>query len=413
MTDTIPAPSTIEQTESPLAFKEDLGAFRLALRSWIERTVPKDWRERHCGGTAEEFARFQRWWFDQLRAARLANSHWPVEWGGEGLSLAHRIVIFEEMARAQAPSAEMFVISLYHLPATLFAHGTAAQRERFLNGVVEQGEVWAQGFSEPNAGSDLASLRTRAERKTIDGRDVYVVNGQKTWSSFGMFADWYLLLARTDLTARKQAGISYFIMDMRAPGVTVRPIRQITGESEFAEVFLDNVEIPAENLIGKENEGWSIAQSTLAAERGLIIFEAVERMAIAFEREVEMGRGTWMKDTAYLREFSALYVKMKSIRLLVRRMLKEVERDPHMGGSETATYIKLGFAVLLQAYNEFMLRVSGFDAQFEKPAIRSAGHHTANRFVDYLSSYSWTISGGSNEIMRNVVAERILGLPRG
>lgn len=407
---TIPASSAT----TLFAFKDDLDRFRLELRRWLSETVPADWQAHHSEDSPAEFEAFQRWWFDQLRAAGLANAHWPVEWGGKGLSLAHRVIIFEEMARAQAPSPEMFVISLYHLPATLFAHGTAEQRDRFLKGVVERGEVWAQGFSEPNAGSDLAALRTRAERRNVDGREVYIVNGQKTWSSFGMFADWYLLLARTDATAtKKQAGISYFIMNMRSPGVTVRPIRQITGEAEFAEVFLDNVEIPAENLIGGENQGWMIAQSTLAAERGLIIFEAVERMAMAFERDAERGRSTFMQDAGHRRKFAALHVRMRAIRKLVRRMLSEIEQDPHMGGVETATFIKLGFAVLLQDYNAFLLDVGGLAAQLARPAARSAGHHTGNRMIDFLGSYSWTISGGSNEIMRNVVAERILGLPRG
>src|SRR5262249_47267524 len=157
------------------------------------------------------------------------------------------VVIFEEIARIDAPNPDLFVISLYHLPATLFAHGTQAQRDRYLAGVTERSEIWCQGFSEPNAGSDLASLRTRAERRG----DVYVVNGQKVWSSNGMFADYCLLLARTDPNApKKHAGISYFILDMRSAGVTVRPIRQATGQSEFCEIFLDDVQIPAANLIG-------------------------------------------------------------------------------------------------------------------------------------------------------------------
>ena len=154
-----------------------------------------------------------------MRKVGLATPHWPREWGGAELSLRHQVLIFEEIARINAPNPDLFVISLYHLPATLFGHGSQAQRDRYLTGVKERGEIWCQGFSEPNAGSDLASLRTRAERKG----DVYVVNGQKVWSSYGLFADYCLLLARTNPDApKKQAGISYFILDMKAPGVTVR-----------------------------------------------------------------------------------------------------------------------------------------------------------------------------------------------
>lgn len=399
---------------APLACKHDLDAFRAELRRWLAAKVPSDWRERAATHDPAEQLAFHRWWFEELRAVGLTNPHWPTAWGGADISIAHRAVIFEEMAKADAPGPDLYVISLYHLPATLFAHGTPEQRDRFLSGVVERGAIWAQGFSEPGAGSDLAALRTRAERQTIDGKDVFVVNGQKIWSSFGMHADWYLLLARTDPDApKKQQGISYFIMDLKSPGVTVRPIRQLTGAAEFAEVFLDNVVIPAENLIGEENQGWAIAQSTLAAERGLIIFEAAERMAAAFDRELEKGRETWLTDVGLRREYALLYARIRAARVLTGRMLEEIAADPQHGGGETATYIKLHYAVLLQDYSAFLARAEGLSGQVLEVPVQGAGHFSGRRMIDYLHSFSWTISGGSNEIMRNVVSERLLGLPRG
>lgn len=397
----------------PLSKRDDLYAFRREVRAWLEATVPADWRERMADATEEDYVAYQCWWFDEMRKVGLATSHWPREWGGAELSLRHQVLIFEEIARINAPNPDLFVISLYHLPATLFGHGSQAQRDRYLTGVKERGEVWCQGFSEPNAGSDLASLRTRAERKG----DVYVVNGQKVWSSYGLFADYCLLLARTNPDApKKQGGISYFILDMKAPGVTVRPIRQATGQSEFCEIFLDNVEIPVEDLIGAENAGWTIAQSTLSAERGLIIFEHSERMARAFERdldEVRAGRAAWFEDDQFRREFMECWAQMNGLRLLIRRMLGDVETNPEIASSSMPSFIKIQFSELLRRYTDLRVRIEGLDAQRQHPIIAGGGHQTGNRMYDFLLSYAWTIAGGANEIIKTVIAERTLGLPRG
>jgi alkylation response protein AidB-like acyl-CoA dehydrogenase len=390
-----------------------LAAFRADIRAWLAAVMPKDWGARIKAGGEEAYVAFQREWFGELRKIGLHTAHWPRDWGGEELSLRAQLVLYEEFARAGAPNTDMYTISIYHLPATLFAHGTAEQRARYLSGVRDRGEVWCQGFSEPGAGSDLASLRTRAERKRIDGRDVYVINGQKIWSSYGAIADYCLLLARTDPNApKKQAGISYFIVDMKTPGITPRRIHQITGEAEFAEVFYDDVIIPAENLIGQENEGWRIAQSTLTAERGILIFEYAERLRHAMARDAETGRDTWLADPAIAREFASYYPRARAMSLLVEKMLREIEADPHHGGGETATYVKLNWAQLLQDYNSFLVRAAGLDGQFHTPPLRCGGISTGDYMSDFLKSYSWTIAGGSNEIMRNVISERLMGLPR-
>ena len=258
--------------------QHDLPAFRLAIRDWLAAVVPSDWKARMVRASNEEYVAFQRWWMAERSKVGLAIPHWPKEYGGAGLTLRHLVAIADEMARADAPQARIFTISLIHMPGTLFPHGTEEQKRRYLPGVAK-GELWCQGFSEPNSGSDLASLRTRAVR---DG-DHYVINGQKIWSSSSMYADHCLLLTRTDPTAQKHRGITYFIMNMHAPGVEVRPIRQANGRSEFGELFLTDVRIPSENMIGAENNGWRVAQATLGSERGVIAFEGAERQRYEIE----------------------------------------------------------------------------------------------------------------------------------
>lgn len=397
----------------PLSHRGDTKAFRAEVAAWLSASVPSDWMNRVRTGGEHAYVALQREWLEALRAVGLHTAHWPKDWGGEELSLSEQVILYEELARASAPYTDMFTISLYHLPATLFAHGTPGQRECYLAGVRDRGEVWCQGFSEPGAGSDLASLRTRAERQRRDGRDVFVVNGQKIWSSHGVLADYCLLLARTDPNAsRKQSGISYFILDMKTPGVTVRPIRQITGEAEFAEIFLDGVVIPIENLLGAENDGWRIAQSTLTAERGILIFEYGERLRHAIAREAMHARDTWLLDPALAQEFSTFYPRARALSVLMRQMLAEIAADPHGGAGQLATYIKLYWAMLLQDYNGFLVRAEGLNAQLLTPPIRCGGLTTGDHMYDFLKSYSWTIAGGSNEVMRNVISERLLGLPR-
>jgi alkylation response protein AidB-like acyl-CoA dehydrogenase len=396
----------------PLACKDDLDAFRAEVRAWLEAVVPADWHARMTGASEADYVAFQRWWFAEMGKVGLATPHWPRDWGGADIGIRHQVIIVEEIARAQAPNPDMFVISLYHLPATLFGNGSKAQRDRYLTGVKERGEVWCQGFSEPGSGSDLASLRTRAERKG----DVYVINGQKVWSSYGAFADYCLLLARTDPTApKKQAGISYFILNMKAPGVTVRPIRQATGQAEFCEIFLDNVEIPVADLIGEENAGWAIAQSTLSAERGLIIFELSERMARTLDADLAEAKRTdaaWLKDDEARRAFTRAYNDMVALRLMIRALMQEIETDPHMGSTTMPTYIKVHFSELLRRYTEFRLKLGGLAGQLRQPIVLGGGHQTGNVMHDFLLSYAWTISGGANEILKTMIAERALGLPR-
>lgn len=401
---------TDDRSFEPLAFLDDPVAFRAEVRAWLASKTA-GWQSVMTDVDEEAYAEFQRQWFEELMKVGLATAHWPKEWGGIGMSIANQMIMYEEIARAEAPRPSMYTISLNHVPATLFAFGTQGQRDRYVTGVKERGEVWCQGFSEPNAGSDLAALRTRAVRKG----DVFVVNGQKIWSSMAMHARYCLLLARTDPEARKHAGISYFILDLDSPGVTRRAIRQATGRAEFCEIFLDDVEIPAESLIGEENKGWYVAQATLSAERGLMIFELTERLKHDMSDQLRRAReadAAWLRDDQQRRQFMKYYSQMLGLSALVHQMLEELQHNPEMGSSMTPVYMKLHYAQLIHAYTEFLLQVGGLEAQLHEPLIFGTGQHSPNRMNDYIWSYAWTISGGSNEIIRNIIAERGLGLPR-
>ena len=385
-------------------------AFRQEIRDWLAATVDAGWRKQWQSVREEELRELIIKWLEQRRTVGLATPHWPKEWGGPGLPFSYQIMVYEEFAHADAPELDMFTISLFHTPATLFEHGTQQQKDRYLRGITHGSDIWVQGFSEPGAGSDLASLRTSAVRQG----DHYVVNGQKIWSSGAMNARYCLLLARTDPNGkRKHDGISYFIMDMQSPGVEVRPIRQITGESEFAEIFMDDVKIPLENLIGAEGNGWQIAQSTLSTERGLLIFGAVERLAQSFEFDGNEAKDSWMRDVQFRREYAGFFAELQSIRIMIRQLLMQLEANPDKASPTLPTYIKLTWGPFLQRYTEFLLRSEGLDAMKWQPAIPGTGFSSRLRMNDFLKSYGWTIAGGSNEVMRNIIAERILGLPRG
>jgi alkylation response protein AidB-like acyl-CoA dehydrogenase len=393
---------------SILEQRHDMDAFRLALRAWFAKTVPPDWQKRMTGASHEDFRAFQYWWLEELNKVGLATPHWPAKWGGEDLSIAHQIVFFEELARADAPDPVMFTISLYHLPATLAMWGTQAQIDRYLPGA-RRGEVWCQGFSEPGAGSDLASLRTSAIRQG----ESYVVNGQKVWSSYAAYADYYLLLARTDPTAPKHLGISCMIVDLKSPGIDIRPIRQITGDSEFCEVFLDNVVVPVANLIGPENRGWQVAQSTLSAERGLLVFGLAERMNRLFLRLLSDARANnagWTRDDQLRREFVRAYADLQAVRRLIRTMLDAIQRSDDAG--DLPPIIKILYGETLQRSCELWTRIEGLPGQIHQPTYISGGYAKGRWMMDYLNSWTWTIAGGSNEILRNVIAERQLGMPK-
>ncbi|MDB5714822.1 MAG: hypothetical protein JWO15_2219 [Sphingomonadales bacterium] len=387
--------------------QHDIEAFRSAIREWLGDVVPAGWPERLAIAEHQEFEDFQRWWMIERNKVGLAVPHWPVEYGGAGLSLSHQIVLADEIARAGAPTMQMYIISLNHIPGTLIPFGTEEQKRKYLPGI-PQGDVWCQGFSEPGAGSDLASLRCRAEKKG----DHYLINGQKIWSSYSMHARYCILLARTDFDVPKHAGISFFLLDMQTPGVEVRPIKQSSSRAEFGEIFLTDVKIPIENLVGKENEGWKVCQATLASERGVLAFEGAERQRYAIE-EYYAGAvksdAAWLQDDQLRREFMSLFAELQGSRRLIRQLLRENE-DQGGAHSMTPAFVKLTGTTLRQKIGSLMVKVAGFEGQrFQLGAEDAPGHP----MFEFISSFGGTIAAGSNEIMRNIIAERGLGMPKG
>lgn len=386
--------------------QHDLEAFRTAVREWVEGITPPDWRQKMARPSHAEYAAFQHWWMRERAKVGLATPHWPKQYGGADLSLTHQAIIAEEVARAGAPSMKMFTVSLNHIPGTLLAWGTEAQKARYLPGVA-RGDVWCQGFSEPNAGSDLAALKTRAVR---DG-DHFVINGQKIWSSYSMYASYCILLARSNPNAGRHGGITFFIMDMKAPGVEVRPIHQADDNAEFGELFLQDVRIPLENVVGEVDKGWEVAMTTLAAERGVLAFERSERHYHAFEgmyRSAVEADAAWLRDDAMRREFMTLFGELQASRRMIRRLLRENEHD-HAGSWLTSAVVKCSSTELWKRICDFISRTQGLDSQVVRYGPMETGE---SPMQEWLSSFGGTIAAGSSEIMRNIISERGLGLPR-
>ena len=380
--------------------------FRAAVKAWCAQHIPPDWRQSQTDVSDDEFVSFQKWWFQELRGAGFAVPHWPSEWGG-GMSVAEQIILYQELAAHDAPRLVLAFVGIHHAAATLLAAGTEEQRRRHLPAIID-GEIWVQGFSEPEAGSDLASLRTSALR---DG-ECYRVNGQKLWASGGMHADWCLLLARTDPHAPKRKGISYFLLDMRSDGVDVRPIRNAIGNSHFCEIFLTDVKIPAANLVGAENAGWRVAQETLSAERGLTMLELAERLGHGgFRWLVEACREARLIEDASVQDRLARFeTEITGLRGMCRDLVERSSAGT--AGAADASIVKLFYSELLQRLTDFGAEIGGLAAhtQLTKPA--SSGWESGSWVLDFIGSWEWTIPGGSSEIQRSIIGERGLGLPR-
>jgi alkylation response protein AidB-like acyl-CoA dehydrogenase len=380
--------------------------FRAGVKAWCAEHIPPDWRQSQTDVSDDEFVSFQKWWFQELRGAGFAVPHWPLEWGG-GMSVGEQIILYQELAAHDAPRLVLAFVGIHHTAATLLAAGTEEQRKRHLPAILD-GEVWVQGFSEPEAGSDLASLRTSA---LWDG-ECYRVNGQKLWASGGMHADWCLLLARTDPHAPKRKGISYFLLDMSSAGVDVRPIRNAVGNSHFCEIFLTDVKIPAANLVGAENAGWQVAQATLSAERGLTTLELAERLGHGgFRWLLEACRPTRLIEDAAVQDRLAQFeTEITGLRGMCRDLVERSSAGT--AGAADASIVKLFYSELLQRLTDFGAEIGGLAAhtQLTKPA--SSGWESGSWVLDFIGSWEWTIPGGSSEIQRSIIGERGLGLPR-
>ncbi|MBV8951595.1 MAG: acyl-CoA dehydrogenase family protein [Actinobacteria bacterium] len=376
--------------------------FRDELRAWLARHPPPGFDV----ATTEEEARALRAWQRTLHSGRFVGVHWPVEHGGRGASASQVAIYNQELAHAGAPPI-IGRVGVTLVGPTLITHGTDEQRRRFMPRILDGADVWCQLFSEPGAGSDLAALSTRAERRA----DAYVVNGQKVWSSHATFADMGIALVRTDPAAHRHKGISMLAIPMDAPGVDVRPLRQITGDRDFDEVFLDDVEVPVDNLIGGESQGWQVAATTLANERGaafiwreqVLLEAATSRLWAACARESRLC------DPVVRQRLARSRIDVEIFRLHNERTLARLARGDDIGPE--ASIVKLFWAGASQRLYETALAVLGPGALLDPSD--GVGPDAGGEWIHgLLATRANTIMGGTSEIQRTILAERVLGLPR-
>ena len=366
-------------------------AFRAELREWLEANLPES--KRGGRGGAERFDdAFGREWSRKLHDAGYAGLTWPKEYGGAGAPYSFQAIFYEEMARAQAPP-HVGVIGLGMAGPTIMAHGTDEQKQAHLPKILSAEEIWCQGFSEPDAGSDLAAARTRAERHN----DIYLVNGQKVWSSFAHIADYCILVTLSDPSAPRYQGLTYLIVDMHSPGVEVRPLRQITGEAEFNEIFFNDVEVPVENRLGEEGQGWQVAMTTLLHERGTLGFALTAALEVGVSKLLEVARE---RANGERERVAAEWIELQALRYTNYRSLGTYEKTGIPGPEGSA--IKLRWSEQNQRMTKLGRELLGADGILDD----GWWHH------QQLRSRGNTIEAGTSEVLRNIVAERVLGLPR-
>jgi alkylation response protein AidB-like acyl-CoA dehydrogenase len=367
--------------------------FRAGVRTWIEENLPPE--KRGSRGGAQRFDDpFMREWSRKLYEAGYAGLTWPKEYGGVGAPHSFQAILYEELAAAEAPP-HVGVIGLNMAGPTIIAHGTEEQKARYLQPLLAAEEIWCQGFSEPDAGSDLAAARTRAERRG----DVYVVNGQKVWSSFAHIADFCILVTQSDPEAPPYKNLTYLLVDMHAPGVEVRPLRQITGEAEFNEIFFTDVEVPVENRLDDEGNGWQVAMTTLLHERATLGFALTATLDGLLGRLLQDARGREL-DPRLREAIAGEWIELQALRYTSYRALGTYQRTGVPGPEGSG--VKLRWSEANQRLTKLAreLGESGGildDGWWNHQQLRSRGN---------------TIEAGTSEVLRNIIAERVLGLPR-
>jgi alkylation response protein AidB-like acyl-CoA dehydrogenase len=379
-------------------------AFRDELRAWLAANLPRPWREevRDPAATEDSLVALRRRWQKKLYEAGYLGMDWPTEWGGRGGTEVEKAIFEAELARADAPLIPN-LLGVGLLGPALIHHGSEAQRRRFIPPMLSGDEIWCQGFSEPGAGSDLAALRTSAR---VEG-DHFVLNGQKIWTTLGPWADWIFVLARTDGKDR-YGGISFILCPLKTPGIEVRPLRQITGESEFGEVFFEEARVPRENLVGQVGEGWRIAMTVLAYERGAVALAYSSRYARDIGQLGVACKENGRTGTAVREKLGRLLVENEVMRANGIRMLANLA-DGRMPGPE-ASLEKLFWSEFDKRFRETALDILGPGGQLLRT---SPG---ARLDVDWARDFLWsragTIYSGSSEVQRNIVAKRVLNLPQ-
>jgi len=384
--------------------------FRDELRAWLADHAPKDWTGRKAPGhSMEEHFAYLRAWQKRVYEGGWDGISWPRQYGGRGASVIEQVIFTEEMARASAPPLAN-VLGLALIGPTIIAHGTAAQKERFLTKILSAEEIWCQGFSEPNAGSDLASLLTEARPVGSD----FIVNGQKVWTSYGWAADWCELVVRTDPAAPKHKGLTVLLIDMRSPGVEVRPLRQMTGESEFNEVFFRDVRVPAANVLGAVNNGWNVALGTLMHERatlgaGLhIVYSRQFQRLVKLAHSIDRNGAPASCDPVVRQKLAQIYAEIEIMRLNQMRSISRISQSGAPGPEGSIQ--KIFWSELNQRFQQVAQEVLGPFAQLEKGC--DLAFDDGQWAYSYLRARGNTIEAGTSEIQRNIVGHFVLGLPR-
>jgi alkylation response protein AidB-like acyl-CoA dehydrogenase len=371
--------------------------FRAEVRGWLEANVPTELSGPRSN--EEEYAQAWLAWSKKLAEAGYAGLTWPREYGGSGAPYPHQAIFLEETARAEAPQ-HMNVIGLGMAGPTIIAHGTEEQKARYLPKILSAEEIWCQGFSEPGAGSDLASARTSARLEV----DHFVVDGQKVWSSFAHIADWCILVTRSDPESEKHAGLTYLLVDMHSPGVEVRPLRQITGEAEFNEIFFTGVEVPVENVLGEIGQGWAVAMTTLLHERATLGFALTAMLEVNVRKLITLARERGVDDPLLRDRVAQEWIEQRALRLTNYRALTMLMKTGMPGPEGSVS--KLTWSESNQRLTKLALEILGPDSQL----LNGDGHGYWQ--YQQLRSRGNTIEAGTSEILRNIIAERVLGLPR-
>jgi len=393
-----------------LSFSKEDEAYRREVRAWLRKNLPKQQVDSEGGELTRDDPRriaAAKAWQRKLFEGGYVATGWPKEYGGQGASIVRQSILNEELVLAKAPTL-IGMMGIQMLGPTLIRMGTDEQRRRFLPKILVAEELWCQGYSEPGSGSDLASLKTRAE---LDG-DFFVVNGQKVWTSTAQFADWMFCLVRTDPSAPKHKGISYVLIDMKSPGITVRPLVQMTGQAGFNEVFFDNVRVPRQNLVGKLNEGWLVANSTLSFERNMLASTTRTQQLMADLLRVA-GRRTRggqkvTRDPVLRQRLAELQIQVEAMRLhSLRQLSDEIHgRSPGIGAS-------INKLVTTELNHEIC--ATALDVLGAYGGLAKGSAHVEDRGVwpiDFMFTLGMIIGGGTSQIQKNIIAERGLGMPK-
>jgi pimeloyl-CoA dehydrogenase large subunit len=397
-----------------LRFTPEENAFRMEVRDFFQTAIPAEIRAKIADGRSlkrEDYVTSQR----ILNARGWAVPHWPVEWGGRGWTPIQRSIFTDELMLANVPLPLQF--NVYMVGPVIAAFGSQAQKEKHLARIANLDEWWCQGFSEPGAGSDLASLKTRAVREG----DRYIVNGQKAWTTLGQYADWIFCLCRTDPAAKKQAGISFILIDMKTPGITVRPILTLDGRHEVNEVFFDDVEVPVENLVGEENRGWDYAKFLLANERTGIARIGLSKARIqrikALARTMPVGGGVMWDDSDFRGRLALIEADLRALEVTQMRVISKQGKDRGNTPDPASSILKIRGSQLQQATTEMLLEVAGPFGLAAARGIDSAADEIAPAFAwadatasNYFNARKVSIYGGTNEIQKNIIAKAVLHL---